>query len=53
MRQRVELDRKDYIPDHLDRVRFFSYLSDVTLWLYALLAMCANMYVFFLITSVY
>ena len=53
MRQRVELDRKDYVPDHLDRVRFFSYLSDVTLWLYALLAMFANMYVFFLIASVY
>ncbi|KAL5511770.1 hypothetical protein ACEPAH_4988 [Sanghuangporus vaninii] len=46
MRQRVELDRKDYVPDHLDKAKFTSYLSDVSLWLYALLALCANIVVY-------
>lgn len=45
MRQRIEIDRRDYVPDTLEKAKLYKYLTDMNLWAYALLALCANMYV--------
>lgn len=43
MRQRIEFDRRDYIPDTLTGYKLRHYLSDVTLWAYGFLSMSSAM----------
>ena len=43
MRQRIEFDRRDYIPDTLTGDKLRHYLSDVTLWAYGFLSMSSAM----------
>lgn len=43
MRQRVELDRRDYVPDNLTGAKLRQYLSDGTIWVYGFLSMSSAM----------
>lgn len=42
MRQRVELDRRDYVPDSLTGAKMRAYLLDLKLWSFGVLAICAT-----------
>ncbi|KAI5124299.1 hypothetical protein M0805_008907 [Coniferiporia weirii] len=42
VRQRIELDRGDYMPDALDETKLHMYLADLKLWAYGFLMLSAT-----------